>query len=139
MTRRNGGYFEPEYRLYLMVVPLILGPVGLLMWGFGLQYALHWSVPAVGSGISYAVLCAVPNIGMTYVVDAHRPVAGEAMTSLTAFKNTIAFGLCFAVYPWILKDGFVLVRITSMFISVVSLPYGSPLTTSIGHGIPDSH
>ncbi|OAA68002.1 Major facilitator superfamily domain, general substrate transporter [Niveomyces insectorum RCEF 264] len=106
VTRRRGGYFEPEYRLYLMAAPLLFGPAGLLMWGFGLQYQLHWAVPAVGSGISYGVLCAVPNIGMTYVVDAHRPVAGEAMTSLTAFKNTFAFGLCFAVYPWILKDGF---------------------------------
>ncbi|CAM1509797.1 Fc.00g001320.m01.CDS01 [Cosmosporella sp. VM-42] len=105
MTKRRGGYFKPEYRLYLMIVPLLFGPVGLLMWGIGLQERLSWAVPAVGSGISYAVLCAVPNIGMTYVVDAHRAVAGEAMTSLTAFKNTMAFGLSFAVYPWLMKDG----------------------------------
>jgi hypothetical protein len=110
VTKRHGGYFKPEYRLYLMILPLIFGPAGLLMWGIGLQDRLHWAVPAVGSGISYAVLCAVPNIGMTYVVDAYRPVAGEAMTSLTAFKNTFAFGLSFAVYPWILKDGFSKVR-----------------------------
>lgn len=93
-----------------MILPLIFGPIGLLMWGIGLQERLHWAVPAVGSGLSYAVLCAVPNIGMTYVVDAHRPVAGEAMTSLTAFKNTLAFGLSFAVYPWILSHGFTKVR-----------------------------
>jgi hypothetical protein len=28
------------------------------------------------------------------------------MTSLTAFKNTFAFGVSFAVIPWIEKDGF---------------------------------
>ncbi|OQU99388.1 hypothetical protein CLAIMM_05024 [Cladophialophora immunda] len=105
ITKRHGGYFKPEYRLYLMIMPFLLGPLGLLLWGFGLQNQLHWSVAAAGSGISYAVLCAVPNIGMTYVVDSYRPVAGEAMTSLTAFKNTFAFGISFAVYPWLAKDG----------------------------------
>ncbi|KAK5996299.1 MFS transporter cpaT-like protein [Cladobotryum mycophilum] len=105
ITKRNGGYFKPEYRLYLMIPPSILGPVGLLMWGFGLHYSLHWSVAAVGSGISYAMLCIVPNIGLTYIIDAYRPVAGEAITSLTAFKNTVAFGLGFATFPWLHKSG----------------------------------
>ena len=93
-----------------MIVPIILGPVGLMMWGGGLGNKLAWPVAAVGSGISYGVLIAVPNIGMTYVVDSYRAVAGEAMTSLTAFKNTFAFGLSFAVIPWIEKNGFVQVR-----------------------------
>jgi hypothetical protein len=105
VTKRNGGYFTPEYRLYLMIIPLIFGPLGLLMWGIGLGDRLHWAVPAVGSGISTAVLCAVPNIGMTYVVDSYRPVAGEAMTGLTAFKNTVAFGFSFGVIPWIQRNG----------------------------------
>jgi len=89
-----------------MIVPSIFGPLGLLMWGFGLGHHLNWGVAVVGSGMSYAVLTSVPNIGMTYVIDSYRPVAGEAMTSLTAFKNTFAFGLSFGVIPWILKDGF---------------------------------
>ena len=49
----------------------------------------------------YAVLCAVSNIAMTYVVDSYRPLASETMTILTAVKNTVAFGISFAVFPWI--------------------------------------
>ncbi len=109
VTKRRGGYFKPEYRLFLMIGPLIFGPVGLIMWGVGMQNRLHWSVPVVGSGITYGVLCAVPTIVMCYVVDCHTPVSGEAMTGLTAFKNTFAFGIGLAVIPWIQRDGFALV------------------------------
>lgn len=105
VTKRHGGYFQPEYRLFLMIPPLIFGPVGLLMWGLGIHHELHWSVAAVGFGVTYAILCSVPNIGIAYVIDSYRPVAGEAMTSLTAFKNTFAFGFSFAVFPWIDRNG----------------------------------
>lgn len=89
-----------------MIGPLIIGPVGLIMWGIGMQNKLHWAVPVVGAGITYGVLCAVPTIVMTYIVDSHTRVAGEAMTGLTAFKNTFAFGIGLAVIPWIERDGF---------------------------------
>lgn len=110
MAKRRKGYFKPEFRLWTLIPAYTLGPVGLLMWGFGLGRHLHPMVAIVGSGISYGVLCAVPAVGMTYVVDSHRPVSGETMTILTAFKNTFAFALSFAVTPWIEKDGYSKVR-----------------------------
>ncbi|KEF54611.1 uncharacterized protein A1O9_09053 [Exophiala aquamarina CBS 119918] len=106
VAKRRKGYFKPEFRLWALIPAYVLGPVGLLMWGFGLGRRLNPMVALVGSGISYGVLCAVPAIGMTYVVDSHRPVSGETMTVLTAFKNTFAFALSFAVTPWIEKDGY---------------------------------
>ena len=67
-------------------------------------------VPIVGWAITYAALCAVPAVAFTYVVDCYKPLAGETTTILVAFKNSFAFGISFAVVPWILKDGFVKVR-----------------------------
>ncbi len=106
ISKRRGGFFRPEFRLWCLIVPFLFGPVGLLMWGFGLEKQLSPFVAIAGSGISYAVLCAVPAVGMTYVVDSYRPFAGETMTMLTASKNTFAFALSFAVTPWIESDGF---------------------------------
>ena len=106
ISKRRGGFFKPEYRLWCLIVPFLLGPVGLLLWGFGLGKQLNPFVAIAGSGISYAVLCAVPAVAMTYVVDSYRPFAGETMTMLTAFKNTFAFALSFAVTPWVQSDGF---------------------------------
>lgn len=111
ITKRRGGYFEPEFRLWCLIPPAIAAPVGLMLWGAGLQNHLPAMVPIVGTGISYAVLCAVPATGMTYVVDCYRPLAGETMTIVTAAKNTFAFGLSFAVFPWLNKDGYTKVRL----------------------------
>ena len=87
-----------------------MAPIGLLLWGFGLGNHLHWIVPIAGTSITYGVLAAVQTIALTYIVDSYRPMAGESMTSVTAYKNTIAFGLSFAVIPWIESDGFAKVR-----------------------------
>lgn len=106
ISKLRGGYFKPEMRLWALIVPYVFAPVGLLMWGLGLHNHLHWIVPCVGSSITYGVLGAVQTICLTYIVDGYRAVAGEAMTSVTAYKNTIAFGLSFAVIPWCENEGF---------------------------------
>jgi hypothetical protein len=113
ITKRHGGYFAPESRLWCMIPPALVAPAGLMLWGAGIQNHLSSMVPIVGTAITYAVLCAVPGIGMTYVVDCYRPVSKETMTIVTAAKNTFAFGLSFSVFPWIAKDGLVKVRVAS--------------------------
>jgi hypothetical protein len=105
MTKRNGGYFVPEARLWCILPPAVIAPAGLMLWGAGLQNHLPPMVPIVGTAITYGVLCAVPAIGLTYVVDSYRPIAKDTMTVITAAKNTFAFGLSFAVFPWIARDG----------------------------------
>lgn len=82
-----------------------------MLWGCGIGDHLPSMVAIAGSGITYGVLCAVPAIGMTYVVDSYRPLAGETITVLTAFKNTFAFALSFGVFPWLAKDGYVKVSL----------------------------
>jgi hypothetical protein len=106
ISKRRGGYFKPEFRLWCLIPIMLLGPVGLILWGIGLGNHLPSMVAIAGTGFTYAILCAVPAIGMTYVVDCYRPLAGETMTILTAFKNTFAFALSFSVTPWLEKDGY---------------------------------
>lgn len=35
LTRRNKGVYEPEFRLYGAILPAVLGPVGLFVYGYG--------------------------------------------------------------------------------------------------------
>ncbi|KEF57343.1 uncharacterized protein A1O9_05260 [Exophiala aquamarina CBS 119918] len=105
-TKRRGGYFEPEFRLWCLIPAYLFGPLGLLLYGFGIENNLPPMVPIVGTAITWGVLCAVSTIAVTYVVDCYRPLAGETMTALTAAKNTFAFALSFAVFPWFLRDGY---------------------------------
>jgi hypothetical protein len=126
VAKRRKGYFKPEFRLWALIPAFTFGPIGLLMWGFGLGHRLHPMVAIVGSGISYGVLCAVPVIGMTYVVDSHRPLSGETMTVLTAFKNTFAFAVSFAVTPGTERDGYAKVSDIPQFPPILLLIMTSP-------------
>lgn len=116
ITKRRGGYFVPEYRLWTIVPSAIMAPVGLLLYGFGLGKPLHYMVPIVGTAITYAVLSAVSATGLTYVVDNYRSTASETMTAVFAIKNAIAFGIGFSVFPWIARDGFIKVSYASTLI-----------------------
>jgi hypothetical protein len=50
-TIRSGGIREPEMRLPTVTISLILGPLGLLLYGAGIAKAMHWIVPIVGLGL----------------------------------------------------------------------------------------
>ena len=89
-----------------MIPPSIVFPVGLLMYGGGLENHSNYMVPIVGSAIGYAVVCIVPSIGMTYVLDCYRPLSSETMTMVTAAKNVFGFAISFAAFPWLQKDGY---------------------------------
>ncbi|KAK5686534.1 hypothetical protein LTS10_002654 [Elasticomyces elasticus] len=127
ITKRRGGYFLPEFRLWCMIPPAVMAPVGLMLWGAGLQNHLPSMVPILGAAITYAILCSVPGITMTYVVDCYRPVSKETMTIITAAKNTFAFGFSFAVFPWIARDGLISVSGYQVLIEGVILLLTIPM------------
>ncbi len=49
-TVRNRGIREPEFRLPAIAISVITAPLGLVLYGAGLQYKLHM-VPIVGLGL----------------------------------------------------------------------------------------
>jgi hypothetical protein len=50
-TVRNRGIREPEFRLPAIAISVITAPLGLVLYGAGLQYKLHFMVPIVGLGL----------------------------------------------------------------------------------------
>jgi hypothetical protein len=51
LTERNQGIAKPEYRLPLMLPAALFIPVGLLIYGWTAQYAVHWIVPIIGTSL----------------------------------------------------------------------------------------
>lgn len=78
-TRRNGGVFEPENRLYLGVLPLVITGTGCLLFGYGVEKTLHWTSLFFGYGMVSFALTAVPTITMAYVSDCVLPVNSDAL------------------------------------------------------------
>lgn len=58
-TGRNGGIREPEMRLPAMMPSLITTPLGLVLYGVGIEHKLHWMCPTIGLGLCK---CFLPSI-----------------------------------------------------------------------------
>ena len=105
-ARKKGGVFNPESRLLLLVIPGVLVPTGLLMFGFGATRHLHWAVLFVANGLINVGITGVASIAMIYVSDSYFPVAHEALLLINGLKNVVAFGYSYGVTPWIVSSGF---------------------------------
>lgn len=51
LTKRNGGIREPEMRLPAVLISLITTPLGLVIYGIGIENRYHWMVPTLGLGL----------------------------------------------------------------------------------------
>jgi len=74
LTRRNGGIYEPEFRLILVVPMLVFASIGL--YGFGITSnniaVYRWVGPAVFFGFEVAgMVCGAVAAGL-YLADAYR-------------------------------------------------------------------
>ncbi|KAI9815845.1 MAG: hypothetical protein M1826_001943 [Phylliscum demangeonii] len=128
MTRRNGGVYEPEFRIVLVIPQLIAGCAGL--YGFGItsaniaRYGWFWPEFFFALEVMGMVIGAVASA--LYIVDAHRDISVEAFTCLLIFKNMFSFGLTWSAYDWILRAGirktFVIVGSVQVAICLLSIP-----------------
>lgn len=48
LKAKNGGVGQPEYRLPLLMFSCLFLPTGLIIYGFTVQYKVHWIVPNIG-------------------------------------------------------------------------------------------
>ena len=135
LTRRNGGVYEPEFRMVLVIPQLIFGCAGL--YGFGIvandvrRYGGFWPDFFFALEVIGMVLGAVASA--LYIVDAHKDIVVEAFTCLLVFKNIFSFGLTFSGYDWLVKGG-----IRTPFIAVASVQVGICCLTILMCKFPSS-
>jgi hypothetical protein len=82
-SRRNKGIYEPEMRLPVVLIPAVLCPTGLLMFGIGLDRQMHWIVPVIGSGLVSTGLTGIAAVGQSYMLDSYAPVANDCIVVRT--------------------------------------------------------
>ncbi|KAF2852509.1 MFS transporter-like protein [Plenodomus tracheiphilus IPT5] len=127
MSTRNGGTFEPEFRLPVMVTYLIFTATGFFAWGQSLSVKDPWPIPVI-------VCMGLINLGVqlgttavvTYVSDSHREQAAEAFAIMNFIKNMFAFGLTFYANDWIavqgVRDAFFVIGGTTMAVTLTTIP-----------------
>ncbi|KAI0815647.1 major facilitator superfamily transporter [Xylaria sp. FL0064] len=109
LTRLNGGIYEPEFRLVLVIPQLVFGVTGLFGFAVTAQGTLegqyHWIAPIIFFGFEVAGTVVGAVASSLYIVDAYRDLAIEGFTCLIIFKNFFSFGLTFKAYEWLVHSG----------------------------------
>ncbi|KAJ5889046.1 hypothetical protein N7495_009087 [Penicillium taxi] len=106
LTRRNGGVYEPEFRL-VMAIPIALSTViGLMGFGWSAEQMDAWIVPTVFFGLISFGCCLGSTTAITFCVDSYRQYAGEALVTLNFSKNVL-HGLIWSLFivDWLDADG----------------------------------
>jgi len=106
MARKNGGIYEPEFRL-VMAIPIAISTVaGLMGFGWSVEEKDNWIVPTVFFGIISFGCSLGSTTSITFAVDSYRQYAGEALVTLNVSKN-ILHGLVWSLFfnRWLEKDG----------------------------------
>ncbi|KAF2170128.1 hypothetical protein M409DRAFT_64484 [Zasmidium cellare ATCC 36951] len=120
LTKLNGGIYEPEFRMLLVLPLLIFGAGGL--YGFGIT-ASDKSYGYILVDVFFGWLCGGMVFGTVatalYIVDALREYTVEAFTCLLLFKNVFAFGVCYSGYTWLQESS-----VRDLFIAVASVEVG---------------
>lgn len=91
MSRRNGGIYEPEFRLVLAAPVGLVTAFGLMGFGWSTYVLDPWIAPTVFFGcISFG--CSLGStMSISFVVDSYKQHAGEALVTLNLTKNTLGF------------------------------------------------
>lgn len=106
MSRRNGGLYEPEFRLVMALPVLVTTCIGLMGFGWSAQQRDHWIVPTIFFGVLSFGCALGSTTSITFCVDSYRQYAGEALVTLNFSKNVL-HGLVFSLFVahWMAEDG----------------------------------
>ncbi|OAQ86443.1 MFS transporter [Purpureocillium lilacinum] len=127
MARRNGGLYEPEFRLIMAGPILITTVMGLMGFGWSAQEKDHWIVPTLFFGILSFGCSLGSTTSITYCVDSYRQYAGEALVTLNFSKNVL-HGLVFSLFVahWMAEDGpkmvFIWLGVIQLILQLFTIP-----------------
>lgn len=126
MSRRNNGNMEPEYRLWLLFVTLIISPAGLIMFGVGADKTWPWQVIYVGLGFIGFGWGSIGDIAMSYLMDCYPEIVIQGMVGVSIINNTLACIFTFVCSEWLDKQGTTNTYITLAVINFVTIAFVIP-------------
>lgn len=85
-----GITITPEHRLpFAITIPAVLAlPIGLFIYGWAVQYKVHWIVPQIGTAVIGFGMIAIVMAISTYLVDAF-PLHAASVTAANAVIRSI--------------------------------------------------
>ena len=83
-----------------MILPGMVSPIGLGIFGAGLQYHLHFMVLALGLFlVAFAATLSVP-VCINYVTECFLTSANEVSVAMNMYRLGFSIALGFFIFPW---------------------------------------
>ncbi|KAF8176697.1 MFS general substrate transporter [Mycena galopus ATCC 62051] len=105
LSKRNKGIFEPEFKLFPVILYAIFGTMGFVGFGMSLQRGEAWIAPVMFTSIANFGIVMGSTAAISYVIDSHRHTADAALGSLIVHKNVWSFGLTWNIVDQVLEFG----------------------------------
>ena len=98
--RLSKGIWHPEYRLWNLLLPGLLAPIGLGIFGAGLEYHYHYMVLAFGTFlVTFSSVLSLP-IVVNYVVECFVHSAAEVAVIMNVYRLALGLALPFFIDGW---------------------------------------
>lgn len=87
LSRKNGGIYEPEFRLVMALPVMISTCIGLMGFGWSAQERDNYMVPTIFFGVISFGCSLGSTTAITFAVDSYRQYAGEALVTMNFSKS----------------------------------------------------
>lgn len=128
LAKRNSGLYEPEYRLWLLFVTMVVSPVGLIMFGVGAAKGGDWPAWVIYGGLALIGFGwgSVGDTAMSYLMDAYPEIVIQGMVGVSIINNTLACIFTFVCSLWLDHSGTQNTYIVLAVIDFVSIGFIVP-------------
>ncbi|RVX67617.1 hypothetical protein B0A52_08146 [Exophiala mesophila] len=106
LTKKNGYIREAEMRLGALLPPMIIAPLGLVVYGLTAEYDLHWIGYFFGVAMDQWGAYFYFTFTMAYAIDSYSANLPELLIATNLGKSAISFGMGYGVLDWILERGY---------------------------------
>ncbi|PGG96339.1 hypothetical protein GX51_07869 [Blastomyces parvus] len=105
LSKKRGGIYEPEHRLWAYLLMPLVGTGGVLLYGLGADNGLHWIVPCLGLVLIGIYLDASTPVAMGYALDSYPDMEDEIVQLSNFLRNIICGATTFGIQPWLEYNG----------------------------------
>lgn len=100
ISRRRGGAWHLEYRLYPILLVAAASPIGFGIFGAGVQYHLHYMVLALGTFLVIFGACYSTPISVNYIIECFKTSPLEVAVIMNVYRQILALAVPFFIFPW---------------------------------------
>jgi len=120
LSRKKKGEVIPEVRLHGIWIGAILQPIGLLIWGFCIQFKTPYIGPTIGFATTCFAIQVISTVLYSYTADCYKPQTPETAQMFNFGRQTLGMTVGFWAITGGDKLGYHLLSVMLALLSLVT-------------------